>query len=112
METPRCNYEGGHVWRWVDDIPGGCWECATCHEHEGGSLEEGPPPPDDDTWMGLAELARATGLQHDQLRRAANDGRLRAHKWLGRWVSSIGDVKAALECGSLQRHVGRPPRPE
>jgi len=60
--------------------------------------------------MILSELATATGLQHDQLRRAAGDGRLQARQLYksGPWLSTIADVEAALEGGTLQRRVGRP----
>jgi len=58
----------------------------------------------------LSDLAMITGLNHDQLRRACGDGRLQARQLYksGPWLSTIANVEAALEAGTLQRRVGRP----
>jgi hypothetical protein len=106
--TERCNYEGGHTWRWIhDEIAGGFWECRTCRAREAGTPAKRPANLEE--VVGLAELARRTGLRHDQLRRAAREGRLlAARKAGGVWLSSEAHVGASLECGVLQRRRGRP----
>lgn len=103
----RCNYEGGHTWRWHNDIPGGCWECLTCQEKVSGRPDS-PPPPDHETLITLGELAQLTDLQHYQLRRAAREGRLTSRKSGALWLSSMAAVEEALEVGTLQRRPGRP----
>ena len=57
----------------------------------------------------LTVLAEHFGLQSDHLRRAAAEGRLHSRKAGSVWLSTIADVRAALDAGSLQRHPGRPP---
>ncbi len=52
--------------------------------------------------MALVELAQALDIPYDTLAKAAREGRIRAWRSGATWLSTIPDIKKAMEAGTIR----------